>query len=214
MPQLMAQGKRAKKNLIPGGSLVGLDFDEGLTLDQIKQTLESERLSALVITTKSHAESNHRFRVLLPLKTPFTGSQNEWKSFYTNFSRSLGGKNDPACSDVSRFYYPSPRDAKHFYTKGDMVDWRRYVQEEKPKEKKVDRNVSDPVAHAVAYVTDKYGTVSEGERDNVLNNIYSFYKYEKELPLSEVFEVVREVNNRCLSKPFATTYLEKWNKDR
>lgn len=215
MPQLMADGKRAKKNLVPGCAILALDFDSGITLDQVKDMLEQQKLSGLAVTTKSHKKDKHRFRLLMPLKTVFDGSEQQWKNVYTGVSGLFANANDPACSDVSRFYYPSPTDATHFYTQGEPLDWKYFTKkEDKTYKPSKPTDIKDPKIHALNYVKQKYGTIGKGDRDNVLNNVYSYYKNQMGLPVGQVLEIVREVNHSCLGKPFSDAYLEKWGKDR
>ena len=82
-------------------SVLGLDFDNGLTLGEAMDKFR--RYRHVIGTTRSHSEKCHRFRVLIKLDKVVTdaGEYRNIVSHYINRFRS-----DPSCKDCARFYYP------------------------------------------------------------------------------------------------------------
>ncbi len=98
---------RNKENFIQTRS-IGLDFDEGLTLE--KATELFKEYAHIIAPTRSHrVEKNgvvqDRFRVVLFLQYPITDNETFEATWF-----SLANKwpnLDKACKDASRFFYPS-----------------------------------------------------------------------------------------------------------
>ncbi len=218
MPQLN-NGHRSKKDALPGGVLLGLDVDANWSLASAKKFLKDNNIKSLIVTTASHQKSvskdgkpiepRDKFRILILLATPFTKDANAWKRIVTNVMKKFDGIPDEGCSDISRFFYPSPPDAKHYYIDGDPLDWIDWDFEE-PKLPVVKMASLENV---LQYVKQNYGIIRKGERDVVLNNIY-FYLKESGVDIAEIGRIIREVNKKYLEEPFTESYLTKWEKDR
>ena len=107
---------RRSANLKEIGNVLIFDIDQGMSLDDAKETAKSYK--SLIVTTKSHQITKSdkgkcdRFRVLIPLFV--SGSlilsipHTEYKDFYKHVAKSLGFHSfDTACTDTARFYYPN-----------------------------------------------------------------------------------------------------------
>ena len=145
MPILLAEGRtRAKKNYKPGSSLLMLDVDEKWTLKDAQKFLESKGHKAILLTTTSHQrtenkdgdliEPKDKFRIVLPLKHEFMGTSDEWSEVMVDIIKHFDSVPDKACKDTSRFFFPSPDNAKVVFVEGEPLDLRVF---EKPPEKKV-----------------------------------------------------------------------------
>lgn len=94
-----------------GADAIGLDFDEGLTIIEAEKRFKEYK--HIIVPTKSHKKKKNgkysdRFRVVLFLKERITSN-----SVYKNTIQDLLKTNpeaDKACSDSSRFFYPSQHD--------------------------------------------------------------------------------------------------------
>lgn len=121
---------RNKENFLQT-ELIGLDFDEGVTLEEAEELLKD--YTFVIAPTKSHQKEKNgkvfdRFRVILFLSEPITDNEvyeATWFSLYEKFP-----KIDKACKDSCRYFDPSTSVYK-FNSKGLRVD----PVQPKPKEK-------------------------------------------------------------------------------
>lgn len=60
------EGRRSKANANQTGMIV-LDVDDHLTIDEVDAALEEIGVAALLCSTASHREEQHKFRVFVPL---------------------------------------------------------------------------------------------------------------------------------------------------
>jgi hypothetical protein len=228
MPQL-CNGKRAKDNFIPGGVLMGMDVDEGWSLLEARDDLEKLGIKAFLVTTPSHQKSKDkngksieptdRFRILIPLATPFTGDVNEWQVVADNFLEFLDKEVDSPCTrDVSRAFFPSPEDANFYYVEGQAVEWRHFNQKKRREQTKTAQPTTNgqksALDMAIEYANEKFGVVSEGSRDVFLNNVWSFNFKEKGLSQQETYEICQELNKRFCNPAFSDKEMEKWNRNK
>lgn len=96
-------GKRQKENYI-GQQLIGLDFDNGVTFDEIKERAEHYRLPILfAYKTFSYTEEHEKFRVVFALNDmifdSFTG-----EAIMAMFMK-IFGDCDEACKDSSHMFF-------------------------------------------------------------------------------------------------------------
>jgi replicative DNA helicase len=102
-------GSRTKQNFAEA-QLIALDIDSGLSLEEAISRLQALDLKAIVAPTKSHQQEKNgevtdRFRIVFALAEPITNNEDfyaTWRHLQAKFPES-----DRACSDSSRFYYPS-----------------------------------------------------------------------------------------------------------
>jgi hypothetical protein len=104
-PCLWANGERKKANF-RCAEWIGLDFDEGMTLDEAIKTFEP--YLHVIGTTKSHqVEKNgvtcDRFRVFLRLGTRCTKAS-DYEATANEMIETH--KSDKACKDAGRFFWP------------------------------------------------------------------------------------------------------------
>lgn len=100
-------GKRNKENFLQT-DLIGLDFDEGVTLVEAAELFKD--FNHIIAPTKSHGKEKNgkvcdRFRVILFLSAPITDNETfeaTWFSLYEKFP-----KIDKACKDSCRYFEPS-----------------------------------------------------------------------------------------------------------
>jgi hypothetical protein len=100
-------------------TILCLDFDNGMTLDQAKNKFG--KLQCCIVTTKSHqimksGQKCDRFRVILPLTSPLNIPLEDYPAFLNMINQITGGEVDPSTKDLARFYYSSPEDASVWYS--------------------------------------------------------------------------------------------------
>lgn len=87
---------------------IGLDFDEGMTLDQAKKAFAEYK--HLILPTKSHQKEKNgvvadRFRVILFLDSPITDAETYYSTWYS--LKQQFPACDDACKDPSRQFFKS-----------------------------------------------------------------------------------------------------------
>ncbi len=121
------QGYRHTKNFKDGNTVVILDVDDGMTIEEAKQMLAERDLKALLITTKSHQKQKgdhapcDRFRIILPTIVPFKGTPADFKNMMVNIFEYFDGVSDEATKDSARFYYGN-KDSKYWYVDGNPLN--------------------------------------------------------------------------------------------
>lgn len=99
-PSVFYKGIRKEANF-KCSSVLGLDFDDSLTIGEAMALFENYR--HVIGTTRSHTDSAHRFRVLLKLDRVITNA-NDYKMIVSHYIKRF--MSDPSCKDCARFYYP------------------------------------------------------------------------------------------------------------
>ena len=139
-------GKRAANNVSYLGNLLIYDFDDEITIDEMKTKIESLGVSALIVTTLNHQKDKKgvicdRFRLILQLEHP-TGD--DISTFMmeailqeVDNALELGSVYDTACKTIERFYSPSPMQ-EHYYFDGMTLDISEMITDaKKPKQKSI-----------------------------------------------------------------------------
>ena len=75
-------GYRNEENCIPGFNLVVLDVDGGVNITTVKTLLQKYKF--LLYTTKRHTETEHRFRLILPINYRLEMDAKDYKEFMAN----------------------------------------------------------------------------------------------------------------------------------
>ncbi len=95
---------RNKKNsILEDIRILIFDIDNALTLDEIHQSM---KVKMMTLTTTSHTPTHHKFRVIIPLKTPLSfTSPLEYIEFLKLVNEELfDSKVDKACLEPARAY--------------------------------------------------------------------------------------------------------------
>lgn len=99
------KGKRNAANFKAAGFLA-VDVDDGLTLEDARKVPLYQNHCALLYTTHSHSEENHRFRLVFELESPIT-TRDRMEAAYSGLIATFGG--DKACRDASRLFFGSSK---------------------------------------------------------------------------------------------------------
>lgn len=107
-------------------NLICFDIDDTM---ELKKAIEiCSRFKSLIVTTKSHQVNKKglicdRYRIIIPIDKYIPKEQ--FKSFYKNLSKYLTLDNaiDTACNDVSRFFYPNPKQEVYYSTSSVIISF-------------------------------------------------------------------------------------------
>ena len=115
-PKGQKKGKfyRSNKN-VEAMEGIGLDFDGGCTIEEVKAILAKNNLAGIIGTTRNHQKVKvtksgkkkpacDRFRVILKFDRPLR-SDDELKKLWPKISR-IFPMIDESCKDAARFFYP------------------------------------------------------------------------------------------------------------
>lgn len=108
-PCRFKEGKR-KREFFEGTSLIVLDIDDSLKIEEAKQTLDGMKISYIISPTRNHQKQKgdappcDRFRIIAPLDKEITDVQ-EYRIAYQKFASYFRGV-DMHCRDTARFFFP------------------------------------------------------------------------------------------------------------
>ena len=110
-------GYRADDHVIPGFSLVVLDVDSGVTLEEVRTLMKDYK--CFIYTTKRHTPAAHRFRLVIPTNYFLKLDTEDYKEFMTNIYEWLPFKVDDSTSDRARKWLTN--NGHHEYIDGDKL---------------------------------------------------------------------------------------------
>lgn len=205
-PVSFKEGYRLSTNALEGSNLIVLDIDDGWTVRQAWDFIDDQDYLALITTTKSHnlPKNNEpprdRFRIFLPTKQPFKGTQHEYRFMMQNIFRHFKDKPDKATCDMSRFFYGNSNpDNRGFlnvdgFSLLDLDKFDKFPKLSKTENKLIKRN--GDCSGLEKYWINK---AVVGERNNILFCAYAFYK-EKNMSEQAICEKISYLNSK-ISNP-------------
>ena len=195
-------GYRNKANFIDGSNLVILDIDDGWSIEEAKKFLGEKGLRAMIATTKSHRKVKDkkgvcdRFRVILPTKTEFKGTAEEFSFMMAEIFKYFEGKPDAAAKDASRFYYGF-EGSEVTYLEGEPFDIDQFDREKKVKKQERKSRIVNVQSNDLENMRNYFlRKTSEGNRNSNLRRYYVWLK-------ENDYEAKREVElvNNSLQVP-------------
>jgi len=120
-------GYRNSENAAQGQTLMILDYDDGLSIDDARKKFADVR--AVIATTRNHRKEKNgkicdRFRVIMQCAKPIALQKDDYREMMRSVVEQFGS--DPACINNDRFYYGAP-DAEVEFTNGmTLFDWERF----------------------------------------------------------------------------------------
>jgi hypothetical protein len=115
-PGLYSDGHRHGESFV-GAEVVGLDVDEGLSLDRAREIVQAEQLDCVVLGSRNHQKEKKvgdevlpacdRFRIVVLPDRPIT-SLAEYKATWKKLAAMFEGKLDQSTNDGTRQFFPSP----------------------------------------------------------------------------------------------------------
>ncbi len=106
---IWCNGYRAGVNF-ESANVIIIDVDAGMQLEEAIAHLRREQLNYAIITTKRHAETAHRFRVVLFINRPILSAE-DYKRIVDNIRQLHFPSMDSVTVDLGRFYFYSPSSA-------------------------------------------------------------------------------------------------------
>jgi hypothetical protein len=85
---------------------IGLDIDQGMTIDSARDVLKSLGLAYVLYTTFSHTSEKQKFRIVLPLSRPIGKNEADlYDAIWLTLNKHFDGKLDASCCDMARLFY-------------------------------------------------------------------------------------------------------------
>lgn len=155
-------GHRRKSNTIAGFNLLVLDCDGTATLEQARELLKD--YTYLIYTTKRHTDTEHRFRVIIPLSHTLKLSPDDYSQFMENVFSFLPFTIDEQVKDTSRKWLCNSN-AQVFENDGKCLDVLPFI----PKTKKAEE-YAEFISKKDMPVLERYfyKMIGEGNRNNML----------------------------------------------
>lgn len=96
-----------------------LDFDDGITIEEVEKRISEAGFTALCMPSTSHTPEHHKFRVIFPLSKTIT-SVAEYRATILDLMEAFP-ESDPKCKDAARFFFGS-REDDGFWLEGDLLE--------------------------------------------------------------------------------------------
>jgi len=131
------KGKRKSENCVENQNCIGIDVDNGMTLNQTRELLKD--YTYIIYTTKSHQKDKggivtDRFRILLPTKTYFSVDNERHKELITNICEALGvGSYDISTRNQDRLWFTNPN-GEIYKNQGELFDVIPYLPDTETRE--------------------------------------------------------------------------------
>jgi hypothetical protein len=145
-------GYRLGANNLGAATMICLDFDDGMTIEQAKTKFA--KVQSLIVTTRSHqimksGKKCDRFRVIMPLDKPLSIPVSDYSDFLNCMNDVTGGEVDPSTKDLARFYFASPGDAFFLYSDSQKrLNWQLIY--DKMKKQRVKKAIEKKLAEQPA----------------------------------------------------------------
>lgn len=146
-----------KTENIESVSMIVLDIDCGMSLDEVKEIMKGTE--SVVHTTFSHTPEHPKLHVYIPLPKPITPLHA--KAILKQMQKRFEGQLDSACFDVSHMYYlpRCPKDAENLFQyvhlQGNLLDL-------------TEENLEPPLTTTA--IPSSMGSVAVGERNSTLTS--------------------------------------------
>ncbi len=118
--------KRKIENFESASGIV-VDIDEGLSIEKAQEKLKGEKLSHIIITSKSHqvekkeSVAQDRYHILLFFSRS-VNDENDYRKSY-NYIKRIFPQLDESCQDLARFIFASPDNAEYYsWFEGEDID--------------------------------------------------------------------------------------------
>ena len=123
-------GHRTNNNAIPGVDTIILDIDGGTSIDTAKILLADYKF--LLSTTKSHTETDNRYRIILPMSHHLKLPPTEFSKFMENVFEWLPFEVDPAAKDAARKW--ATHAGQYSYNEGALIDATMFIPQTRKSE--------------------------------------------------------------------------------
>lgn len=187
-------GYRKEDNCLIGFNLLVLDVDGTCNLNTAKLLLKGYK--AIYQTTKRHTNTQHRFRIILPMNYTLKLDAKEYKEFYNNIRNSLPFDIDESCSHRSKKWLTNDK-AIIEYTDGELFDVLPYIPKTTKNEERTNtlKNQAD-LDNLERWVINN---TAGGNRNNMLLR-YALLLLESGYTKDSIQDKVIGLNNKMVDK--------------
>ena len=155
-------GHRLKTNCVPGFNLIVIDVDGGINAETAVLLLKDYRFH--LYTTKRHTDSEHRFRIVLPINYELKMDERDYKEFMTQILEWMPFASDPSTDQREKKWFTHP--GQHYDNDGILFDALRFI----PKTKKNEDHRQVITSQASMDNVERwiFGHITAGNRNNML----------------------------------------------
>lgn len=155
-------GYRNEENCIPGFNLVVLDVDGGVNITTVKTLLQKYKF--LIYTTKRHTETEHRFRLILPINYRLEMDAKDYKEFMSNIYDWLPFEVDTQTNQRARKWMSN--EGTFEYNDGEILDALPFIPKtSKNEERKALMTSQQSMDNLERWMVNHTG---EGNRNNMV----------------------------------------------
>lgn len=113
-------GHRSEENVIAGFNTIVLDIDGGVSLEVCHELLKDYKF--LTYTTKRHTDTEHRFRLVLPINYYLELDGPDYKEFMNQVMEWLPFATDESANQRSKKWLTHPSAKVHINAEGQLLD--------------------------------------------------------------------------------------------
>jgi uncharacterized protein YqgQ len=191
--QGIPQGHRAEENVIAGFNFIVLDVDKGVSLYTAKELLKNYKY--LIYTTKRHTDTEHRFRIILPINYKLLMDAKDFKEFMNNIYEWLPFEVDTATNQRARKWLS--HDGFYEYNDGELLDALQFIPKTtKNEERKQLLNSQQSMDNLERWAINSIG---DGNRNNMLLR-YALILSDAGMDFDQVRSKVLELNSKIPDK--------------
>lgn len=190
----LTDGYRNEENAQEGFNILVLDIDNGFPIESVEVLLEE--YTYFLYSTKRHTDSNHRYRILLPINYTLKLDKDDYKEFMSNIFSVLPFDADESCNHRSKKWLTC--DAKETRTnEGKILDILPYI----PRTSKNEEFNQQFKEYGSIEPLQRWflNNIGDGNRNNQLHR-YGRILAEKGWSLNDIRTSILELNNQIASK--------------
>lgn len=117
-------GYRKTENALPGSNLVVLDVDGTCSLSLAQELLKD--YTYFIHTTKSHTDTENRFRIVLPLNYVVKMDVDDYREFIDNIRRWLPFEVDPCSNQIAKAW-TTYENCDYYYNDGELLEALKFI---------------------------------------------------------------------------------------
>lgn len=193
-------GHRTSDKAKPEFNLLILDVDKGLNIDTCKTLLKDYKF--LISTTKRHSESEHRYRIILPMSHVLKMTHEEYKEFMKNVFAWLPFEVDEQTSDIARKW--ETHKGEYHYNEGMLFPAMNFIPNTK---KHIEVKASLESYGSLDALQRWFAmNIGEGSRNNMIHK-YAMALLDKGLDIDSIRYSIEDMNGK-LEKPLPMKELD------
>lgn len=182
-------GHRKETNVISGCNILVLDVENSISLDMAKALLKDYTYH--IYTTKRHTESDHRYRIVLPLSHYVELDAQDFKAFMKNVFDWLPFSVDSTTGQRARKWLSHK--GQYWYNKGELIDALQFV----PKTKKAEEYRNRINSQTNLTALEKWfinQAPEEGRNNQLIKYVYALLDGGRNM--DQIREAVFKLNNK------------------